>query len=257
MRLLSDDVNMYSLVETTKNNDNAFNVHNLKSMTPSINDNQTKLAISSDKFYTQEKSFFHSIDESNKQIAALEISDKSIIEQAKILDIIKSKFLQASQNMNNIDGQEAIQKDINQLLMQLQNIVSQSDYSDKESISPSKLLSAINTHIFQVGQKIEIADFSLNMQNNTENYPKIMDTMLSSLEQNHNEIKQNKTQIRQTVKDLITQAINSENKNISNQIDYVFESKNFTKDTLLQISGKLIFTQANIDGKRVFELLKQ
>ena len=91
-------------------------------------DDASGLAIA-DKLRTQVTSINQGISNGNSAIALLQISDKSMAEQSKILDTIKSKLIQANTDTTSVAGRTAIAKDVTKLLQQLNNIGEQTNYN--------------------------------------------------------------------------------------------------------------------------------
>ena len=91
-------------------------------------DDASGLAIA-DKLRTQVTSINQGISNGNSAIALLQITDKSMAEQSKILDTIKSKLIQANTDTTSTAGRTAIAKDITKLLQQLNNIGEQTNYN--------------------------------------------------------------------------------------------------------------------------------
>ena len=91
-------------------------------------DDASGLAIA-DKLRTQVTSINQGISNGNSAIALLQIADKSMAEQGKILDTIKSKLIQANTDTTSSVGRVAIAKDVNKLLDQLNNIAKQTNYN--------------------------------------------------------------------------------------------------------------------------------
>ncbi len=91
-------------------------------------DDASGLAIA-DKLRTQVTSINQGIANGNSAIALLQIADKSMAEQSKILDTIKSKLIQANTDTTSTAGRTAIAKDITKLLEQLNNIAEQTNYN--------------------------------------------------------------------------------------------------------------------------------
>ena len=96
-----------------------------------------------EKLKTQVTSLNQGIDNGNSAISLLQIADKSMAEQSKILDIVKSKLVQANTDTTSDDGREAIRKDIQKLLQQLDNIAQQTNYNGTKLLEPS--LKTINS----------------------------------------------------------------------------------------------------------------
>ncbi|MGH2307409.1 flagellin [Aliarcobacter sp. ERUVET-8] len=91
-------------------------------------DDASGLAIA-DKLRTQVTSINQGIANGNSAIALLQIADKSMAEQSKILDTVKSKLIQANTDTTSTAGRVAIAKDVSKLLQQLNNIASQTNYN--------------------------------------------------------------------------------------------------------------------------------
>ncbi|WP_141046788.1 flagellin [Aliarcobacter cryaerophilus] len=91
-------------------------------------DDASGLAIA-DKLRTQVSSINQGIANGNSAIALLQIADKSMAEQSKILDTVKAKLIQANTDTTSSIGRVAIAKDVNKLLDQLNNIAEQTNYN--------------------------------------------------------------------------------------------------------------------------------
>ncbi|QNM88302.1 flagellin [Aliarcobacter cryaerophilus] len=91
-------------------------------------DDASGLAIA-DKLRTQVTSLNQGIANGNSAIALLQIADKSMAEQSKILDTVKAKLIQANTDTTSSIGRVAIAKDVNKLLDQLNNIAKQTNYN--------------------------------------------------------------------------------------------------------------------------------
>ncbi|MCT7519793.1 flagellin N-terminal helical domain-containing protein [Aliarcobacter cryaerophilus] len=115
-------------------------------------DDASGLAIA-DKLRTQVTSINQGIANGNSAIALLQIADKSMSEQGKILDTIKSKLIQANTDTTSADGREAIRKDISKLLTQLDNIAKQTNYN-----GTSLLQSGYNDQKASAGLSFQIGE---------------------------------------------------------------------------------------------------
>ena len=91
-------------------------------------DDASGLAIA-DKLRTQVTSINQGISNGNSAVALLQITDKSMAEQSKILDTIKSKLIQANTDTTSQAGRTAIAKDVTKLLQQLNNIGERTNYN--------------------------------------------------------------------------------------------------------------------------------
>ncbi|MGH2307410.1 flagellin [Aliarcobacter sp. ERUVET-8] len=99
-------------------------------------DDASGLAIA-DKLRTQVTSINQGISNGNSAIALLQIADKSMAEQSKILDTVKSKLIQANTDTTSTAGRVAISKDVAKLLQQLNNIASQTNYNGTNLLQKS------------------------------------------------------------------------------------------------------------------------
>ena len=82
-----------------------------------------------DKLRTQASSIGQGISNANSGSALIQIADKAMSEQSNILDIVKTKLIQASTSTTSAEGREAIRKDVQKLLEQLDNISAETNYN--------------------------------------------------------------------------------------------------------------------------------
>ncbi|WP_071628321.1 flagellin, partial [Poseidonibacter lekithochrous] len=82
-----------------------------------------------DKLRTQASSIGQSISNGNSAVSLTQIADKAMAEQSNILDIVKTKLIQASTDTTSNEGRKAIGKDIDKLMDQLNNIAKQTNYN--------------------------------------------------------------------------------------------------------------------------------
>jgi flagellin len=130
-------------------------------------DDASGLAIA-DKLRTQATSISQGINNGNSAVSLIQIADKSMSEQSNILDTVKAKLIQANTDTTSADGREAIRKDINKLLEQLDNIAKQTNYN-----GTTLLQSGYNDTIgssqlnFQIGENKDDIIQSQSIQSNT------------------------------------------------------------------------------------------
>src|SRR5574344_389291 len=118
-------------------------------------DDASGLAIA-DKLRTQVTSINQGISNGNSAVTLLQIADKSMDEQSKILDTVKSKLIQANTATTSTAGRNAIGKDISKLLEQLDNIAKQVNYNGIQLLQADATLgssSSSEPHSFQIGEK--------------------------------------------------------------------------------------------------------
>lgn len=119
----------------------------------SASDDPSGLAIA-DKLRTQANSVKQSIENANSAIALTQIADKAMSEQSNIIDIIKSKLIQARTATTNSAGREAIRKDIVKYIEQLDNIASQTNYNGISLLQQGSDDNTLSNELsFQVGER--------------------------------------------------------------------------------------------------------
>ncbi|MGE4294774.1 MAG: flagellin B [Campylobacterales bacterium] len=91
-------------------------------------DDASGMAIA-DSLRSQANTLGQAIRNTNDAIAMVQVADKAMDEQIKILDSIKSKAAQAAQDTQNYDSRSAIQRDVIRLIEQLDNIAFQTSYN--------------------------------------------------------------------------------------------------------------------------------
>ena len=107
-------------------------------------DDASGMAIA-DKLRTQASSLGQSIENANSANALVQIADKAMAEQSNILDIIKTKLIQASTATTSNEGREAIRKDILKLQDQLNNIADQTNYNGTKLLQKDLVAGATTT----------------------------------------------------------------------------------------------------------------
>ena len=123
-------------------------------------DDASGLAIA-DKLRTQVTSINQGVANGNSAIALLQIADKSMAEQSKILDTIKSKLIQANTATTSDDGRTAIAKDVTKLLEQLNNIAEQTNYNGTNLLQKARSTAAATltaTRSAQTGLSFQIGE---------------------------------------------------------------------------------------------------
>ena len=97
-------------------------------------DDASGMAIA-DSLRSQANTLGQAIRNTNDAIAMVQIADKAMDEQVKILDTIKTKAAQAAQDTQNFDSRAAIQRDVIRLIEQLDNIAFQTSYNGLKMLS--------------------------------------------------------------------------------------------------------------------------
>jgi len=97
-------------------------------------DDSSGMAIA-DTLRMQANSLGQAISNANDGIGVIQIADKAMDEQLKILDTIKTKAIQAASDTQSSGSRESIQKDVNRLLEQLDNIAKTTAYNGQALLS--------------------------------------------------------------------------------------------------------------------------
>ena len=108
-------------------------------------DDASGMAIA-DSLRSQANSLGQAISNANDGISLVQTADGAMDEQLKILDTIKTKAIQAASDGQTADSRSAIQKDVNRLLEQLDNIAKTTSFNGQVLLSGN-----FSNKEFQVG----------------------------------------------------------------------------------------------------------
>ncbi|GHS86840.1 flagellin A [Campylobacterota bacterium] len=108
-------------------------------------DDASGMAIA-DSLRSQANTLAQAMRNTNDAISMVQIADKAMDEQVKILDTIKTKAAQAAQDTQNTNSRSAIQRDVVRLIEQLDNIAFQTSYNGIKMLAGS-----FTNKEFQVG----------------------------------------------------------------------------------------------------------
>ena len=111
----------------------------------SAKDDASGMAIA-DTLRSQANTLGQAIRNANDGMGIIQIADKAMDEQIKILDTIKQKATQATQDGQTTTTRKAIQSDINRLIESLDNIANTTSYNGLSLLSGS-----FTNKEFQVG----------------------------------------------------------------------------------------------------------
>ncbi len=242
-------------------------------------DDASGLAIA-DKLRTQVTSINQGISNGNSAVALLQIADKSMAEQSKILDTVKSKLIQANTDTTSDDGREAIRKDITKLLTQLDNIAVQTNYNGTSLLQASRSSQAAKSALsFQVGENSGDLISTSTVQSNTSGYglstitaltgtnsltkslasssQTLVDTAITKLNGYRGDIGSTQNQVESAVRNLMTQSTNIKNaESVLRDVDYAEESANFNKLNIISQAGSYAISQSNAVSQNVLRLLQ-
>ncbi len=241
-------------------------------------DDASGLAIA-DKLRTQVTSINQGVSNGNSAIALLQIADKSMAEQSKILDTVKSKLIQANTDTTSADGREAIRKDITKLLTQLDNIAVQTNYNGTNLLQSSRTDTAAKTALsFQVGENSGDLISTSTVRSNTSGYALVplkalttggltkivatsgqadVDAAITKLNGYRGDIGSTQNQVESAVRNLMTQSTNIKNaESVLRDVDYAEESANFNKLNIISQAGSYAISQSNAVSQNVLRLLQ-
>jgi flagellin len=241
-------------------------------------DDASGLAIA-DKLRTQVTSLNQGISNGNSAIALLQIADKSMAEQSKILDTVKAKLIQANTATTSSDGRESIRKDITKLLEQLDNIAQQTNYNSTYLLQESATASGVSVALnFQVGEKSSdiismgsvranttgLALTSINALTSggltsalAASEQTTVDAAITTLNGYRGDIGSTQNQVESAVRNLMTQATNIKNaESVIRDVDYAEESANFNKLNIISQAGSYAISQSNAVSQNVLRLLQ-
>ncbi len=250
-------------------------------------DDASGLAIA-DKLRTQVTSINQGISNGNSAVALLQIADKSMAEQSKILDTIKSKLIQANTDTTSADGRTAIAKDVTKLLEQLNNIAKQTNYNGTNLLQASATDGASKAPLsFQVGEKQADKIETKGIRANTTGYAlgtlltdasagaaaaagvsvftraqatagqTAVDTAITKLNGYRGDIGSTQNQVESAVRNLMTQSTNIKAaESVIRDVDYAEESANFNKLNIISQAGSYAISQSNATQQNVLRLLQ-
>jgi len=251
-------------------------------------DDASGLAIA-DKLRTQKNSIGQSIDNANSAVALLQIADKAMAEQSIILDIVKTKLVQASTATTSDDGRKSIAKDIHKLLTELDGIAEQTNYNGgtllQESISSQEAASALE---FQIGETSgDIIETNGSIQSNTlglakssptddladlksdtsgdgsglskdrsSSYLAIIDLALNDLNTMRSDFGSTQIQVESSTRNLLTTKTNiAAAESVIRDVDYSEESAHLKQLNIIGQASMYAQSQANARPESILKLL--
>lgn len=244
----------------------------------SASDDPSGLAIA-DKLRTQAGSIKQGISNANSGMALIQIADKAMSEQSRILDIVKTKLLQAKTDTTSDEGKEAIRKDINKLLTQLDNIASQTNYNgitllqfDSNDTNPSSELtfqvgeSASDTIKTQGGAQANTVGLGIenlkNLSTNSldsvtaGNWLSSIDDALNTLNTFRSDFGSTQNQLESSVRYMTTMHTNLKaSESVIRDVDYAQEVATLSRLAILMTAGMFAISQANVIQENMLKLL--
>ena len=294
MRINTNVASLNAQESATKTNSNLSSSLEKLSSGLRINkasDDASGLAIA-DKLRTQASSIGQGISNANSAVSLTQIADKAMGEESNILDIIKTKLLQASTATTSSAGRDAIAKDVNKLLDQIDNIASQTNYNGISLLQASSAgLGVTSALTFQTGEtstdtivtagsvqanvtglgltslggiasngggSLTQANASalLSAANASAQLDEI-DTALNTLNGWRADFGSTQNQLESATRNMMTQQTNIKAaESVIRDVDYAAESANFNKQNIISQAGTYAMSQANSVQQNVLRLLQ-
>ena len=252
-------------------------------------DDASGMAIA-DKLRTQASSIGQAISNGNSAVALVQIADKAMGEQSNILDIIKTKLLQAGTATTSSAGRDAIAKDITKLLNQLDNIATQTNYNGIQLLQNGTTVggSAAASLTFQMGEtasntinstsgvqsnvtglslsglKVAAAGTTLDITgtgaaaaSNARGFLTTVDGALTTMNAWRSDFGSTQNQLESSIRNLSTAQTNLKAaESVIRDVDYASESANFNKQNIIAQAGTYAISQANAMQQNVLRLLQ-
>ncbi|RXJ98230.1 flagellin [Arcobacter sp. CECT 8986] len=243
-------------------------------------DDASGLAIA-DKLRTQASSIGQSISNGNSAVSLTQIADKAMAEQSNILDTVKTKLIQASTDTTSDEGRKSIEKDINKLLDQLNNIASQTNYNGTKLLQADTGTGSRSALTFQMGEtSADTISTTAGVQANTSGlgltsivtevsnstavaagtargYLATVDSAIDKLNGWRADYGSTQNQLESAIRNQMTQKTNILNaESVIRDVDYAQESANFNKQNIIAQAGTYAMSQANAVQQNVTRLLQ-
>ena len=246
-------------------------------------DDASGLAIA-DKLRTQASSIGQSIANGNSAVSLTQIADKAMAEQSNILDIVKTKLIQASTDTTSAEGRTAIGKDIDKLLDQLNNIAKQTNYNGTtllqntatDSDSAGKLsfqMGETATDLIETTSGVTANVSGLTLEDlksaaasggagtftaaNARTHLDEVDSAINTLNGWRADFGSTQNQLESAIRNQMTQQTNIKAaESVIRDVDYAAESANFNKQNIIAQAGTYAMSQANAVQQNVTRLLQ-
>jgi len=237
-----------------------------------------------DNLRTQASSIGQGISNANSAVSLTQIADKAMGEESNILDIIKTKLLQAATATTSTAGADAIAKEVNKLLDQINNIGSQTNYNGITLLQDSSTVGASTTGplTFQAGETSSdtitteggvranvtgmglttLKGFASNgggslTATNARAQLDEIDAALNSLNGWRADFGSTQNQLESATRNMMTQQTNIKAaESVIRDVDYAQESANFNKQNIISQAGTYAMSQANSIQQNVMRLLQ-
>ncbi len=237
-----------------------------------------------DKLRTQANSIGQSISNGNSAVALTQIADKAMAEQSNILDIVKTKLIQASTATTSDEGRKAIAKDVDKLMDQINNIAKQTNYNGTTLLQLSDTgTSGASKLTFQMGENstdtiastsgVQANESGLGLDTlrlltsggnsatlaagTAQGQLAVIDSALNTLNSWRADFGSTQNQLESAVRNQMTQQTNIKAaESVIRDVDYAQESANFNKQNIIAQAGTYAMSQANAMQQNITRLLQ-
>lgn len=249
-------------------------------------DDPSGLAIA-DNLRHQYRAVHQSTQNANSAISLLQIADRAMSEQSNILDTIKQKLIQGSNDTTSLEGRKILSQIISKQLQQFDQIAMQTRFEDQYLLQASQDNMSKTTKIaFVLGEnyqyKAEARDgiqantkglgvngtlsletlknlsASINglSKENMNDYINTIDKALSELNSFRSDYGSVQQQVYSSWRNLLTQEVNLTNaESIIRDVDYAKESSTLKQSLIIYQTGSFALTQSNLAKDYILNLL--
>jgi len=237
-----------------------------------------------DKLRTQASSIGQGISNANSAVSLTQIADKAMGEESNLIDILKTKLLQAATATTSTAGHDAIAKDVTKLLDQINNIATQTNYNGIQLLQNGSAVGGSTTTglNFQVGEtssdtissgggvRANVSGLGLTALHtfasagganlsaaNASAQLDELDTALNRLNTWRADFGSTQNQLESATRNMMTQQTNIKAaESVIRDVDYAGESANFNKQNIISQAGTYAMSQANSVQQNVLRLLQ-
>jgi flagellin len=226
-------------------------------------DDAAGLAIAN-KLSAQSQGLGQAIRNSNDAINLLQTADGAIDEMGKIAQRIRVLAVQSANDTQDTGSRSYIQKEVNELIIESDQIRSSTTFNDKKLLDGSE-----GTLVMQIGhtsgdeKDVAISDTQavgaqdVSTQTAAQTVIDNMDARIKLLDGIRADIGADQNSLESVVRNISTTQVNvSAAESQLRDVDFAAESANFAKHNILAQSGSYAMSQANAVQQNVLRLLQ-
>lgn len=249
-------------------------------------DDPSGLAIA-DKLRTQTSALSQSVHNASLAVSLLQIADKAMSEQSNILDTIKQKLIQGTNDTTSAEGRSILSTEIGALLNQFDSIATQTRFQDKYLLQKDvsnmdkteKITFILGEHAYDTseardgiqantaglatGGTLTLASLKTDALSangiSNENFGLYMDIIdqalddLNSFRSDYGSVQQ---QVESTMRNLMTQKTSMANaESVIRDVNYMEEFAKLKQSIISYEAGSFALTQANLMKEGALKIL--